>query len=180
MKKQNGFSLVELLSTIAIIGLLAMLAVAGVRLAQLKSKIAKAEHEIDVINTVMGVLVNDAGVWPGGQPFDVICTNRLGGCPIGNEICADGCDYGLTDPRAGLLATDGSFNNWSGPYMAQIPVDAWGNEYFFDTDYEVDANNEPCDGGAGCRNVVVIGSYGPDGQGNDQYNADDIIKIISF
>lgn len=180
MKKEQGFSLVELLTIISIIGLLSTLAVAGVRIAQTKSKVAKAEHEIDAIYGAMSVLVHDTGFWPGLQPYETVCTNIPTGCPANNEICDDGCTYGLSDPRSGLLATDGSFSNWGGPYISQIPVDAWGNEYFFDTDYEVDINNEPCNGGAGCHNVVVVGSYGPDGLGNNQYTSDDIIKIIGF
>ncbi|OGF27285.1 hypothetical protein A2331_00890 [Candidatus Falkowbacteria bacterium RIFOXYB2_FULL_34_18] len=180
IKLQKGFSLVELLVTIAIIGLLTTMAVVGVRVAQTKSKIAKAEHEVDTIFRAMGVMANDTGYWPGLQPFEVVCTDRPGGCPAGNEICSDGCAYGLSDPRAGLEATDGNFPNWSGPYMAQVPLDSWGNEYFFDTDYSVNASNEPCNGGGGCHNVVVVGSYGPDGVGDGQYNSDDIIKIIAF
>jgi hypothetical protein len=66
--------------------------------------------------------------------------------------------------------------------MNVMPMDPWGNEYFFDTDYEVDNTTDaPCDGGivpADCYLAVVVGSYGPDGVGNGLYNGDDIIKII--
>jgi len=178
-KKQKGFSLIELLTTIGIVGLLATLAMVGVRIAQTKSKIAKAQHEVDIIYTALGVLANDTGYWPGLQPYEIICTNRVGGCPLNNEICSDGCTYDLADPRAGLEATDGNFPGWSGPYIVKMPIDSWGNDYFFDTDYQVNINDEPCDGGAGCRDVVVVGSYGPDGIGDGLYNDDDIIRIIT-
>lgn len=176
----KGFTLVELLTTILIIGLLTTLAMTGVRIAQTKARVAKAQHEVDTIYRAMGVLANDTELWPGGQAFETVCTDLPGGCPAGNEICGDGCTFSLSDPESGLLSTDGSFPGWSGPYMAQMPVDSWGNEYFFDTDYEVTAGKEPCNGGAMCVNVAVVGSYGPDGLGNNQYNADDIIKIVAY
>lgn len=69
---------------------------------------------------------------------------------------------------AGLIDTDGAYLNWKGPYMGVIPKDPWGNNYFFDTDYDI--------GGGVMR--VVLGSYGPNGVGNNLYDADDIRLIL--
>jgi len=163
---------VELLTTMVIIAVLATLSVATVRYAQSKARVAKVQHDTDQINKAIGMLANDCGVWPGGQPVERIATST------DNEICPDGCDFDLADPRAGLAATDGSYENWDGPYMHNIPEDPWGMGYFFDTDYQVNMDNEPCDGAGTCRPAAVIGSYGPDGSGNEEYNSDDIIKVL--
>jgi prepilin-type N-terminal cleavage/methylation domain-containing protein len=175
---KKGFTLIELLVTLAIIGLLATMAVTAVNYARGQARIGKAQNDINEIAKAMAAMSNDSGFWPGHQVIDTVNVAN------GNEICGDtgagACAYGLSAPEAGIAATDGTYDNWAEPYMQQIPLDAWGNQYFFDTDYRVtSADNLPCNGAPlGCTDAVVVGSYGPDGVGNGQYNEDDIIKIL--
>lgn len=170
--KLSGFTLVELLVTIAIIGILATLGSAAYSYAKNQAKTAKAQHDEAIIYEAITMLANDSGFWPNHQAINQINSGS------DNEICADGCLYKLTSPESGIVNTDGNFPNWGGSYMNEIPLDPWGREYFFDTDYKVSAAQEPCNGGGGCVDAVVVGSYGPDGTGNNIYNADDVIKII--
>lgn len=171
---KSGFTLIELLVVIAIIGILGTISAVGVRAGREKANIAKAQHEVDQISEAVLWLANDTDLWPGGQTVSSVCS----GCP-NNEICGDGCTAGISASSTGLISTDGSFQYWSGPYLPNLGLDPWGNEYFFDTDYEVDINNDPVNcGGGGSVDVVAVGSYGPDGVGNNQYTCDDIIKII--
>ena len=173
-KRQTGFTLIELLVAIAIIGLLTTLSMVGVRAARSKARTAKAQHDISQIYSAISILANDSNIWPGQLPVGEANNGA------NNELCTDGCTNSLSDPEAGITATDGNYSNWSGPYMHSVPVDAWENEYFFDTDYSVDVDDSPCGcGGGGCTDAAVVGSYGPDGVGNNQYNCDDIIKIIA-
>jgi prepilin-type N-terminal cleavage/methylation domain-containing protein len=169
----TGFTLIELLVVIGIIGVLATLVTVGVNYARTQARTVKAESDINTIYTAASALGNDTNQWPGHQSMDEV--NAVNG----NEICADGCTYGLSDSRSGLITTDGSYGSWAGPYINRIPLDPWDNEYFFDTDYRVTVDGEPCAGAGVCVNVAVVGSYGPDGTGNNTYNADDIIKIIA-
>lgn len=85
------------------------------------------------------------------EPY-VICQEECGS----NEI------EDLTIAVAGLTQTDDNFVAWNGPYMNIIPTDPWGNNYFFD------------DIGGGDIKAVV-GSYGPNGQGLNLYDEDDIL-----
>lgn len=167
----RGFTLIELLVTIAIIGVLATLGVTAFGSARDSAKEKGALHEVKLIYDAINMLANDTGKWPGQQQVDKI------GAGGSNEICFDGCSYGLSDAKAGIIATDGNYPAWAGPYRDEIPLDPWGHEYFFDTDYQV-LNNEPCAGRGGCANAAVIGSYGPNGQGNNDYDSDDIIRIV--
>lgn len=160
-KKLKGFSLIEILVVIAIIGVLAGIVLTGVGTARQKAREIAAKMECKSIFNAILLLETDTDEWPGHQVPDKV--NQVDD----NEICADGCAYSFSDNRAGLVGTDANYPNWRGPYIKEIPKDPWGNEYFFDTDYDT-----------GTEWVAVVGSYGPNGAGNNQYDADDIIYIL--
>lgn len=155
-KNTSGFTLVELLVVMGIFALLTTITLAGVRFARSISRVNKAKADIEQIRKAISSLATDTEEWPGNQIPDEVCN------------CSNNEIEDLTDPSAGILATDGSYNNWKGPYMPSIPPDPWGNNYFFDTDYEIDGTP-----------YVVVGSYGPNGVGNNLYDSDDIIRVIA-
>ena len=68
---------------------------------------------------------------------------------------------------AGLVADDPvtPYPNWNGPYIPSIPKDPWGQDYFMDTDYEIDGNSDN----------VIIGSYGPDKCCSNSYDPDNVL-----
>jgi prepilin-type N-terminal cleavage/methylation domain-containing protein len=172
IKKISGFTVIELMVVIAIIGVLSTLAAAALSYAKNYTKTTKSNHDLAQIEKAINMLSNDSGAWPGHQNVNAV------GSGNNNEICGDGCAYGLSANQSGLIGTDGNYINWGGPYFEIIPDDPWGHSYFFDTDYRVRVDGSPCAGGGSCIDAAVIGSYGADGIGNNQYNADDIIKIL--
>lgn len=190
-KNKQGFSLMELLVVLGIIGLLSTLSMAIVGEARERSKISSAQHDIDQLYKAITMMANDTGQWPGHQSADVICAgcnnNEICGPDINSNDCAAG---GLDDEVSGITQNDTGtpYANWSGPYMLSMPEDPWGYEYFFDTDYAIkNTDGTPCDGGVvpvDCREAVVVGSYGPDRLGRPTngtagaYGGDDVIKVI--
>jgi len=173
MKKIRGFTLIELLVVIAIIGILASIVLTNLNPARQKGQIAKAKSELHTLYEAIASLEIDTGQWPGHQIPD-ICKSESG-C-VNNEICQN-CGISIFADGAGLRGADGLFPNWKGPYLTSKPIDPWSNEYFFDTDYDLDPTDEQ-------RFAAVLGSFGPDKviQDNDNYNAnsaDDIIYIIN-
>jgi general secretion pathway protein G len=153
--RRDGFTIVELLVTIAIIGVLSTLAMVAVRSAQSQARITKARHDVDALVLALKQLENDTGQWPGHQEVDEVET--LGA----NEI------WDLNSASAGITQTDGLFPNWNGPYMAEVRDDPWGNPYFYDSDYTISGEAR-----------VVIGSFGPNGNGQNVYDADNIYKVL--
>jgi len=163
--KEKAFSLIEMIVAITIISLLMSVVAVSVWREKEKAKKARALADIDGIYQAILILGEDTGFWPGKKkPYKTECGAS------GNEICGDGCSISLSDCEAGLLcnpAPPNDYPNWKGPYLSHLPKDPWGNEYFFDTDYYVDS-----------RCVAVVGSYGPNGVGLNQYDSDDLIKIL--
>jgi len=166
MKKENqnkGFTLIELLVVIAIIGILATIVMVSLNNSREKAKISKSQADLKQIRTAIALLENDTGEWPGHK--------TIGDVEIdvpNNEM------WDLNVKEAGLIINDDSpaYLNWGGPYINTISKDPWGNNYFFDTDYQIDL-------GAGTANASIIGSFGPNGVGPNLYDSDDIIEIMA-
>jgi len=159
-KYQGGYTLIELLTIIAIIGVLFTVIITNVRIALDKAAIASAQAEIHELRKAVEFLIDNTGQWPGHNTIGAV-----GMGASGNEV------WDLTTPSAGLLATDGTYPNWGGPYLPTIPTDSWDNNYFFDPDYDVDPT-------VGVRWAAVIGSFGPNGDGQHVYDSDDIFEIL--
>lgn len=157
---RQGFTLIELLVVIAIIGILASVVLASVNSARENARKTKARAMTKQIRTAIALLEGDSAEWPGHKSIEDIESGASG-----NEM------WDLSAPEAGLVSTDGLFGNWAGPYISVIPADPWGNDYFFDTDYDVDS-------GAGEQWGVVVGSFGPNGVGQNVYDGDNIYEII--
>ncbi len=153
--KDRGFSLTELMVVLGVIAILTGIAVPAYYNYIEKGKTAEAMSDLKRIETAIIAMASDTGLWPEGQAIGLV--NNGGG----NEI------YDLSDPDVGLVATDGSFPDWNGPYIPSIPLDPWGNQYFFDTDYRI-----------GGVDFVVLGSYGPGAVCNNCYNDTDIRLIL--
>ncbi|MDA3839763.1 MAG: prepilin-type N-terminal cleavage/methylation domain-containing protein [Patescibacteria group bacterium] len=182
-RERNGFTLIELLVVITIIGILSTLATVAVNSARKNAKITKAISDISEIRKAIDILEADTTRWPGDQQPKQI------GSTANNELCgvdasSNTCLNSFIGGAGGLNSNGGAFLGWSGPYMNPFDLDPWGYEYFFDTDYRIDANGDPCEcTNLLCVDAVVIGSYGPDGLGAPtggagSYGCDDIILVL--
>ena len=171
MKRLAGFTLIELLVVIAIIGILASVVLASLADAREDALAAKVISELRQTRTAMELLYNDTGLYPHKQ-------NRY--CPPEDQ---PNNEISLAEPAAGLVATDGTYANWSGPYISNV-TDPWGNPYVLDEDYQCTAGALGCGGVAdvGTDSSVLV-SCGPDGDitGSGDacvYNDDNIVLVM--
>ncbi len=156
-RREKGFTLMELMITIAIIGILSAIAIPNFLSYREKSLIAHAQSDLKAIEMAIWDLALDTNQFPNNIEAGIVDL---------------GCDSGelddMNDPDAGLVATNGDFPDWNGPYLNVIDPDPWGNDYWWDPDYRIDGEKYIC-----------IVSSGPNGSGVNVYDDDNIYIIIS-
>ncbi len=169
--KASGFTLIELLVVIAIIGILASTVLASLGSARARSQVTSTISELRQVSIAAETLFIHTGLYP--HKKSTVCPPQL----------ANGNEVDLSSTTAGIVATDGSYNDWKGPYMSSV-LDPWGNPYYLDEDYQCTAGVEGCNGVifTGSNYTSAIISCGPDGLrdpsngGACAYNADNIIR----
>ena len=151
MKKQkNGFTVLEVIVVVSIIGLLAGLGVIATNKLIGKSRVHTAYSELQLLATAVSQLGWDTGKWPNGAWRD-------------KEIGRNNEMRTLANSAIFEIPSGENYNDWKGPYYEGSVTDPWGNPYFFDDDYRIDGEDR-----------VVIGSHGPNGSGINQYDSDNI------
>ena len=150
---RSGFSLAEVMVVVLIVGILTAVVTVSLSKARIESQQKKAETELQLLSSAVEQLAWDTGMLP----------RALSRVTPGSAECWD-----LTTDDAGLTGTDGDFNNWKGPYFREFGNDPWGNPYFFDPDYRINGVFEK-----------VVGSFGPNGVGRNQYDSDDIFVLVA-
>lgn len=152
-KRKDGFTLLEMMIVVGIIGVLLAIAIPSFQKARTESRIKRAKSELQLITAAVRQLTWDTGKWPNTAAY---------GAPGSTEV------WGLTPSSAGLVAATATYGTgWRGPYVRTISKDPWGKNYFFDPDYLISGVNR-----------IVVGSFGPNGVGQNLYDSDDIYVIL--
>jgi general secretion pathway protein G len=131
-RSQAGFTLIEIMVVILILGLLATIVVQSLRGATDKAKRVKAQADIAELKTALDRYYLDNGSYPTSD---------------------QGLQALVSRPSSGHMPTDYP----DGGYVERVPVDPWGNQYFYQSD----------------GNTYVLKSFGADGaEGGQGKNAD--------
>lgn len=108
LRLEKGFTLIELMVVILIIGLLATIVVQNLRGAIDKAKRVKAQADTAQIKSGLDRYYLDAGSYP---------TTDQGLIAL------------IQPPSVGYVPRD-----WGGPYLEKIPFDPWENPYLYQSD----------------------------------------------
>lgn len=157
---QRGFTLIELLVVISIIGLLSSIALTSFNAARTKARTARAQADLQQLRAAVELLYSDTGL----NPYK-----------LSTSPCVQDPEGYLNTSAAGIQATDGGFPNWRGPYIASVPTDPWGTNYYFDGDYICGPTTLGCNGSN--QLVRAIQSFGPN-KTQTYGNGDDIVIVL--
>jgi general secretion pathway protein G len=106
---QDGFTLIEIMVVILILGLLATIVVQSLRGAADKAKRVKAQADIAELKTALDRYYLDNGYYP---------------------TTDQGLQALVAAPTTGKIPT----NYETGGYIQRLPKDPWGNVYFYQSD----------------------------------------------
>ncbi|MEE9367527.1 MAG: type II secretion system protein GspG [Pontiella sp.] len=151
-RRKDGFTIVEIAFVTGIIGLLAAMGSYAIMVAVANSRQKTVDIELSMISTATLQLAWDTGRWPNQASLK---------SPGSTEI------WNISPSSAGLTGENSAFSDWKGPYYDGETVDPWGNPYFFDPDYRINGVNH-----------IAVGSFGPNGQGRNVYDDDDIYVLL--
>lgn len=113
-KKYFGFTMIELLIVIVILGILSVIGLGAFTSAQTKSRDSHRKSSLSGIATALEVYYNDYGKYPIGD-----ASGNIKGCLVdGLQIC----NYGS------IWKDDNETT-----YMVQMPEDAGSNSFFYDS-----------------------------------------------
>lgn len=102
MSKNGGFTLIEIMVVVVILGILAAIVVPRVMDRPDQARITKAKQDVRALESALNLYRLDNYRYPS-------------------------TDQGLES----LLSGSGDSNRKGGPYMDRLPMDPWGNEYLY-------------------------------------------------
>jgi general secretion pathway protein G len=116
-RSARGFTLIELMVVIAIIGLLATIVVQNLKSATDRARRVKAQADIAQMKSALDRYYLDAGSYPTTDQGLQALVSAPGGNSNSN-VNSNG-----EDP-----------SNWAGPYIEKVPPDPWNHSYFYQSD----------------------------------------------
>jgi general secretion pathway protein G len=137
IRYEKGFTLIEVIVVAGIIAILAGILVPLIFKEIDEARLSRAAADVRSIYAAMLVFKKDTAKWPS---MDASCaddvTLLIGKGVAPSNLAAMGYDTSSTSQYTDHLTQDanGCYNNWKGPYIADVTADPWGNTYLTNAD----------------------------------------------
>lgn len=105
MKNQRGFSLIEIMVVVVILGILASIVVPKIISRPDEARVVKAKQDVLSIQNALDLYKLDNGIYPSTDQGLMALVEK----PTSNPV-----------PR-----------EWKQPYLKSVPKDPWGREYLY-------------------------------------------------
>lgn len=166
---QSGKVRLELLVVISIAALFTAVVFIGLARAKLEAKNKRAQEDLQLIRSGLGVLTADTGKWVYGcwpEQRDVD--------PLDLSLSAAGVSSlpKVGDGTRGCSWSEDNLKTWRGPYASDVK-DPWGNPYYYMPNYQMPSE---CGGSANLEPVLI--SLGPNGESGSPNDCDDMVMKL--
>ena len=112
---KKGFTLIEMLVVVAIIGVLASIIVPNFLSSQARARDAQRKSDLTQIGRALELYYQDYGTYPNGSGGNIVKCGLLG---------TTACTWGAID-------VNGKFNDTKTTYFRQLPKDPRGYTYYY-------------------------------------------------
>src|SRR3990167_7558884 len=136
LRQKKGFTIIELLVVLAIIGIMESIAMVSIRVARQKGLVARANADMYTLRTAILQLEGNSAKFP----------NHLSSASCVENVAAVLLD---NSGPVGIVQNDSGapYPNWQGPYMSAVPNDPWLTAYRFN-------KWATCNGQEGCSGIA--------------------------
>jgi general secretion pathway protein G len=137
IRGEKGFTLIEVIVVAGIIAILAGILVPLIFKEIDEARLSRAAADVRSIYAAMLVFKKDTANWPS---MDATCADNVtllvGKGSFPTNLAAMGYVTTTTSSYLDHLVADtnGCYNNWKGPYIADVTADPWGNAYLTNAD----------------------------------------------
>ncbi|MFH0749488.1 MAG: prepilin-type N-terminal cleavage/methylation domain-containing protein [Candidatus Gottesmanbacteria bacterium] len=118
-RTKNGFTLIELMVVIVIMGILVTIGIFAFQSSQKKSRDARRKSDVSQVSKALEMYNNDVGTYPAGGTVGTADAGKIIGC---GDTIKTACSWG------------GSFSNTTkATYMVKLPIDPTsGRVYYYE------------------------------------------------
>jgi type II secretion system protein G len=151
----SGFTLIELILVMAIIGILAVIGIGSFTQAMTKSRDTQRKNDLNQIAKALESFNNDVGRYPKVNAGEMTCPDENG-----DEVDCDGNIYAYIGDTKSKYMSGVPSDPTAGRIYVYVPGAGYGSFVLYtalenteDRDVVVDSNGDPADWGVSCGSV---------------------------
>jgi|ERR1700690_4020338 len=157
---QKGFTLIELMIVVAIIGILAAIAIPAYQDYTIRSQVTEGLNLASAVQTGVAESFANTGTWPADISF---AGGTLASLPAGKYVGSVSVTNGTIVVKYGTVNGNGAQANANivGSLLALRPTISLNNDIIWNCGYKAVVGNDPASGASGANTTNVLQKYLP-------------------